>query len=129
MAYRIQRKSRILETMEVCNAKGDVDLTLTVDIDVDKIIARWNKVYVDLAQAKIAENPDRLGDCTCLLLELVFGAEQATRLLEYYEQRYSELLLDVFPFIAEVITPQINAASAARKEQMLAASKAVRRLG
>ena len=41
---------------------------------------------------------------------LVFGERQARDFLDYYENRYSEAFLDVIPFIADEIIPEVQKA-------------------
>ena len=54
---------------------------------------------------------------------VIFGEETAGKIVEFYEGRWTEMLLDLFPFINNEIMPKIRAASADRKAQLLEAAK------
>lgn len=133
--YQITRKNRIKEQLQLCHADGAVALTADVDLNVDKIAMRVNKAYEVLAMAQNAlqkdpENPATLtayGNAVVAVFAVIFGEENAGKILEFYENNYTEMLLDVFPFINNEIMPKIREASAERRAQLIAAAKAVKR--
>lgn len=130
--YTITRKNRIKEQLQLCHADGTVALTVDVDLNVDEISARVNKAYETLGQAqntlqKSPNSPEALeayGNAVLAVFNILFGEKDAAALLEFYEGNYTEMLLDVFPFINNEIMPKIREASADRKAQLLAATKA-----
>ena len=63
------------------------------------------------------------------MFNVIFGEEDAANILLFYEGNYTEMLLDVFPFVDGEIIPKIREASEARKAQLLAAAKATRKRG
>ena len=135
MAYQIKRKQHVQETLELCNTAGVVELSINVDIDVDKMggrIAAAQNV-MGMAQTLIAEKPDSaeaqeaFGSAVLALFAVIFGQDDADKIVHYYEGHYAEMLLDVMPFIAEVIMPEVQKASAARKQQLLATANSMRR--
>ena len=128
--YQITRKNRIKEQLQLCHANGDVALQVEVDINVDQMGARIKKAYDALGEAQNklkdgqdAEALEAYGKAVCLLLETVFGPENAAKIVEFYEASYSELLLDLCPFLQDEILPKVREASAARKEQLLAMAR------
>ena len=54
MAYQVQRKSRIKETLELLDETGAVVESLDVDLNVDQIAGRVNKAYEVLGAAQTA---------------------------------------------------------------------------
>jgi hypothetical protein len=135
--YQVTRKNRIKEQLQLCHADGSVALTADVDLNVDKIAARVNKAYEVLGMAQNAlqndpHNPETLtayGNAVAAVFAVIFGEENAAKIVEFYENNYTEMLLDIFPFINDHIMPQIREASAQRREQLIAASKAAKRSG
>lgn len=135
MAYQITRKNRIIEDLELCNADGSVAETFHVDLNVDQIAGRLNKARSALAQAQAdlrdapddAQKIEAMGNAIIALFDVIFGEDGRKRIVEFYEDAYTEMLVDVFPFIADVILPKIEAASEARKNQLLAAAKTNKR--
>lgn len=129
MAYQIIRKSRITEELELCRADGTVAERLTVDIDIDSIGARVYKAYENMAIAQLdlqkdKRNVEAFGRAVLNLFVVIFGEDGATRIAAFYENKEGEMLLDLIPFINNVVMPQVSAASAHRKQQLLDAAKA-----
>lgn len=132
MAYQVVRKSKIHEELELCHADGTVAERLTVDLDIDIHLQRVNKAYENLAMAQIdlqKENitAEKFGRAVLNLFAVLFGEDGKNRIVAFYEGKEMEMLLDLFPFINNVIMPQLEAASAARKQQLLEAAKASKR--
>jgi len=133
--YQITRKNRIKEQLQLCNADGSVGLTLDVDLDVDKVVMRVNKAYDALGEAQNAlqkapqsqEAMETYGKAFIAVLNVVFGEEGAKQLLEFYEGNYSELLLDIAPFLTDEIMPKIREASEARKAQLVDVARRVQK--
>lgn len=132
MAYQVQRKSRIKETLDLLDETGAVVESLDVDLNVDQIAGRVNKAYEVLGAAQTAlqknarsdEALEAYGKAVLAVFDVIFGEDGAKKLISFYEGNFNEMLLDVFPFINDEIMPKIRAASADRREQMLAAVKA-----
>ena len=131
MAYQIIRKNRIIEDLELCRADGTVAETVHVDLNVDQIAGRLQKARKALAQAQddLRSAPDdekkveALGNAVIALFDVIFGVSGREKIVNFYEGAYSEMLVDIFPFISDVIMPKINEASKARLEQLQAATR------
>ena len=136
MAYQITRKNRIKEELQLCHADGSVALSINVDLNVDEMAGRLAKAQDTLAQAQntARENPtseealEAYGNAIGSLFTVLFGEDNTVKILDFYEGNYSEMLLDIFPFINDVIMPAIRDASASRKDQLLAAAKMAKRM-
>lgn len=132
MSYQVQRKSRIKETLELLDETGAVVESLDVDLNVDQIAGRVNKAYEVLGAAQTAlqknarsdEALEAYGKAVLAVFDVIFGEDGTKKLISFYDGNFNEMLLDVFPFINDEIMPKIRAASADRREQMLAAVKA-----
>lgn len=131
--YEITRKARLQEKLVLKNTDGTTAHTLNVDINVDEFAGRWNKARATLSEAQEmlqAHDSEKslvaYGNAVIGLMQLIFGEDQAATLLTFYENRYTEMLLDVFPFINDCIAPKINETSKARLEQI---NRAVKRSG
>lgn len=131
MAYTVTRKNRIREQLQLCHENGDIALTVDVDLNVDEIAARVNKAYEVLgsAQLDLEKDPhsekamEAYGKAVIAVFEVIFGEENAQNILLFYEGNYTEMLLDLFPFINDEIMPKIREASESRKNQLLDAAK------
>lgn len=132
MAYTVTRKNRIKEQLQLCHADGTVALVCDVDLNVDVIANRVSKAYETLAIAQntLQENPrdaramEAYGNAVIAVFDVIFGEENTQKIVEFYENNWSEMLLDLFPFINNEIMPKIQEASDERKAQLLEAAKA-----
>lgn len=132
MAYQIARKAKISETLELYRADGSLAETINVDLDIDLMGGRVNKARENMAIAQLElekdkRNIDAFGRAVLALFNVIFGEDGTRRIVAFYDGKEGEMLLDLFPFINNVIMPQVEAASAARKQQLLEAAKASKR--
>ena len=118
--------------LELLDETGAVVESLDVDLNVDQIAGRVNKAYEVLGAAQTAlqknarsdEALEAYGKAVLAVFDVIFGEDGTKKLISFYDGNFNEMLLDVFPFINDEIMPKIRAASADRREQMLAAVKA-----
>ena len=128
--YQVKRKNKITETIQLCHADGSVAEQIDVVINVDQLGAKVNKAYelLGIAQNTLSKNSrspelmNEFGRAVIALFQAIFGDENTEKITSFYEGSESEMLLDLFPFINDVIMPQIREASAARREQLKAAA-------
>ena len=129
--YQITRKNRIKETLQLCHANGDVACEIDVDLNVDEIAGRVNKAREVLAMAQNTLQKDQdsasameaYGNAVVALFNVLFTEDGTRQMVEFYEGNYTEMLLDVFPFINNEIIPKIQAASEDRKAQLMEAAR------
>ncbi len=132
MAYQITRKAKITETLELYRADGSLAETINVDLDIDLMGGRVNKARENMAIAQLElekdkRNVEAFGRAVLSLFNVIFGEDGTRRIVDFYDGKEGEMVLDMFPFINNVIMPQVEAASAARKQQLLDAAKASKR--
>ena len=122
MAYQAKKHKRFQEDFELVNEQGDVVHSLHVDLDVDDLVPRLNRKYTALVRAlaetseakrgKITSSEDanqrfeHLGHAVVDILEAVFGKEDTSLILDFYENRYVELTKEVVPFITKCVIPR-----------------------
>lgn len=135
MAYQITRKNRVVEKLELCHADGTVALAIDVDINVDdkgNEIAKAQQALLN-AQELVRKDPksdkakEAFGMTVIALFIVLFGKENTNNILAFYDNKYAEMLIDLFPFIDDVIMPRVREASASRKEQLLNMARASKR--
>lgn len=133
--YTITRKNRIKEELQLCHADGTVACVLEVDLNVDEIANRVNKAYetLGMAQNELQKAPndpramETYGKAVCAVFDVIFGEDGTQKLMEFYENHYTEMLLDVFPFINDEIMPKIKEASELRRKQLVEAARKMRK--
>ena len=118
MAYKIKRKKVLCEELVIKDAAGMDELRLSVNMAIDKTLAQFNRLRRMLGelQAEAEKDPHsetaaaNLGVVIVAFFELIFGKDGCKKLLDYYDNSYTEMLEDVAPFIVDVVIPQMNLA-------------------
>lgn len=116
--YQITR-TRIVEQLEIDD--NGTKTVLDVDISADAILKEYNKAQYAIAQAQLSAQKAKnekdaeaaetaMGEAVLSLFKVIFGQEQLEKILQIYDNRTLEMLGDIAPFIAEVVTPRIQEA-------------------
>ena len=133
--YKVQRKQTIEDELVIENSKGEEALRLHVRLYVDDVLGQYNRLRRMLGEAQYnaGKNPTddkalaALGMTVMALFSLIFGEKGAQELEKYYENRWTEMLQDVAPFVSECINPQIDAAMRQRGERFRSISKPIKK--
>lgn len=122
--YKVQRAGHIESDLQITD-KGK-ELTLHVDLHVEDVLQSYNKAALEVAKAQeksklisgaadgtftpeqINESYEALGATIVTLFTVIFGEEQTRKVIDFYQGRYIEMLMDVSGFIAEEISPKIR---------------------
>ena len=114
--YQITR-NHVVEDLKVTDAGTGEELVLHVDLSVDQVLQRYLQAAEAFAKARnnankglTEERVEKLGEAILNLFVVIFGQEQAQKLVDFYGESYTEMLADVVPFINEVVAPKINEA-------------------
>ncbi len=130
MAYQVGRSRKIRENLELVDDNGNVVTTVYTDIDADKIAKEFNKRVNAIIRAEIAaKSLPKSGEITAMtteqaeaanasvqsygeavinLFQLIFGDEGTQTILDFYDNAYFEMSMQVFPFILDVVKPRIE---------------------
>lgn len=132
--YELKRSEKIIEQIKV----GDE--IIDVNLDAGAIQARFTKGYNELVRAQAAlngatsddidgmsERLEQYGNAVVGVLQVVFGEDNAHKILAFYEGNYTEMFSQIYPFIAEVIIPKISEASQRKADELKAMYKGRRK--
>lgn len=121
MAYKISRSLRLQEEVELVDEKNHKSVMLEVDISPEKMAMDFQKHYNEVVAAQVqikrlqSEGAKVAGDmlqqyglAITALIQCVFGEENTQTILEFFENNYIELTLQVLPFIADRVQPCIS---------------------
>ena len=131
MAYKITRTQKITETLELSDKNGNVIDSIDIDIDADAVCTAFRKKQTEVIDAErrlkeIRKNGvetdlecayEAYGNAVIAIFELIFGEDGTKKLLEFFEDNYIEMGIQVVPFINAVIVPKINETLRNRKSQ------------
>lgn len=137
MAYQVTRSKRITETLELTDEKGNVVESIYVNLDADAVCTAFRKKQTEVIDAErrlkeIRKNGvetdlecayEAYGNAVIAIFELIFGEDGTKKLLEFFEDNYIEMGIQVVPFINAVIVPKINETLRNRKAQIRALHK------
>lgn len=140
MAYQIKKSKKIVEELALMDDNGTIDMMLKIEINPDRIISEYRKIELMLAKAEKAakenntsESAKVYGDMIITYMTLLFGDDNTSKLINYYDGRYTDMLVDVMPFINNVIRPQLEKTAKAKKELLAKnygfSKYAIRKLG
>ena len=129
--YTVQRKQTINDELVINDSKGEEALRLPVKLHIDDILAQYNRLRAMLGEAQhnLQTNPTdevALTSYGLVLTEffsLIFGRAGCDKLIAFYGDndpdkcRWTEMLMDVAPFVTDVINPQVQAAMKERAER------------
>lgn len=126
--YKVKRQSHIKEQLQI--EDNGQELILEVDICVDDIMrdyvelgSRLNNLRQALQKERTDELIEAFGRTVTAYFVLFFGEEQTEKLLELYAHRYHEMLLDITPFLQDVVVPRIVEAQSEMKDKYVALAK------
>lgn len=121
MTYQAKRKQHYTETLELVDEIGTVRHSVVVDLDPGVVAENLSRKYTELirvkreADAVDQKNPEslvqayqNLGDAVMGMIEAVFGTENANVIFAFYGERYNEMLVEVMPFVNDVVIPEVR---------------------
>ena len=127
--YKLQRKERVFEQLELSNADGSLYKVIDVDLDADTTVKNISEKQIALINAQkqlqtadatnTTKTLELIGKVTVDLFEAIFGTENTQDILKFYENKPVEMCRDILPFITEVIIPQVRKTASDNKKNLL----------
>ena len=134
MAYQAKRKSEYTQDFELVDESGRVVHSMKVAIDPGSMVEKLSREHVELLRVKkevdklqtnhVAHKEliaayETLGDAVIAMIKSVFGEEDTKVILEFYRNRYNDIIAEVMPFIIDVVLPDIRRISQENKREIL----------
>lgn len=132
MAYQVTRSKRITETLELTDEKGNVVDSIDVNFDADAVCTAFRKKQIAIIDAErrlkavrksgvetdINVAYETYGVAVVGIFDLIFGDEGTKKILEFFEENYIEMGVQIVPFIRTVVIPQIEQSLAEHKQKI-----------
>lgn len=122
--YTITKSSKVVEQLELKDENGNSEI-LNIEINISPELAkRYRTLQVQLMNLQNkhpnndTERIEQIGECITKMFQLLFGDVNSERIFRFYENNYIVMCNDIFPFIQNVIIPQIQKFSKSREKQM-----------
>lgn len=131
MNVKFTRTKKLEDTIELVNESGGSE-TLRVSLDLDTVARGFLQKYNALEaahrklrelqknkkKADFEESAALYGSVVIDLLELVFGKENTSEILLFYENSYFEMVQQIMPYITGRVLPEIRAALKRQKNRL-----------
>ena len=135
---QIQRKQHFEDTLELLDEQGNVCVTLPISLNIEDVYVKVHNARRAVAKAEEAlrkeqteETVNAYGEAVCFLFSGIFGDEGCEKIVRHYDGRYTEMLLDILPYLIETVFPKFDELSSKRLQQAVelrrAADKAASR--
>ena len=119
--YTIKQRSKsIHKQLAIIPNDGKEQVIFNVDIIPEQVAGKFGELCWKIQQETEKKQADyaALGEAIVGLLSIIFGAEQTKTIMDIYKSNYTDLLLDITPFLIEEIKPAIIEASKNKREEM-----------
>ena len=125
--YRIKRQENLKETLLI--EYKDKELVVNVEMNITEKMKAYTSISrkLDIFLAKASKNEvdsKVLGETIVSLFVLIFGEKQTNEIIAFYDNDYTSMLIDIMPFIRDVVTPMFVKA---RKEKIALMKKNTKR--
>lgn len=116
--YEVKKTETIKEQAKFTDSRGN-ELIISVTINPMAIARKTSVELVEVRdlQKKAKANPGdirlvgELGDATQRMLDTILGVDNTQNLMRFYEDDMLAMVMDVMPFVLEVLYPKILASS------------------
>lgn len=119
--YTVEKKNDLIDTLCLKN-KGE-ELKIEVKLNLTKTLTAFEKSFrkLQLVQIEIQKGSKdfkKMGDAILDVFEIVFGKEDSAKMINFYDGDYTTLLIDVYPFIINVVFPAFEKAKKQRQKEI-----------
>ena len=124
--YVIQKSQAFTDTITFQTNGEAEDLTVPIKLNVtSELIPQYRAVQLRMLELQKQNQTDPgneavingIGECVAQTMTLLFGEENAEAIIRFYDNDLAQMLMDVFPYIRDVIIPQIEKIAKERKQQ------------
>lgn len=119
--YTIKQRSKAVhKQLMIIPNDGREQVIFNVDLIPEQVAGKFGELCWKIQQEteKKQINAAALGEAIVGLLTIIFGIEQTKTIMEIYKNNYTDLLLDITPFLIEEIKPAIIEASKNKREEL-----------
>ena len=110
--YQIKRSEVLSETLQI-EYHGKF-LEVKCEMNVAKKMQEYKKasrsvnLLIEESRKGTLDDPKKLGEAITALFILTFGEAGTKDIVDFYDDDYISMLLDVMPFFNDVVTPMFN---------------------
>ena len=120
-----KRKKKVFETFALADEDGNIVHTYDVSCDPEEHLIEYNRAINKIIKAEqlIKEEPNPqnyeiYGQAIIDMMGIFFGENASREILDFFEDRYTEMITEVFPFITDVLMPKMREISEKELEKV-----------
>lgn len=135
--YKIKCTRKFYDTLVLCDEQGEVQKELKIEVDIDAIATGFREVLTKLekAQKSLQDNQKlkkqnefdkayyEYGEALIKMFEMCFGTENTEEIVTFFENRYTEMSVEIVPYITKEIIPLVGEAIKQKKNSLKKAGK------
>ena len=110
-----KRKKKVFETFALADEDGNIVHTYDVSCDPEEHLIEYNRAINKIIKAEelIKEEPNPqnyeiYGQAIIDMMGIFFGEDASREILDFFEDRYTEMITEVYPFITDVLMPKMR---------------------
>lgn len=124
--YQIKQSKPFHDQLSIETKTGETKV-FDVTINITPQLAKdYRAIQIKLLELNKKHNENKedfsvitgIGECVVDTMKLLLGEENTKELVEIYDEDYTSMLYDVFPYINEVIVPEIQKIAKEKKQQV-----------
>lgn len=124
--YQIKQSKPFHDQLSIETKTGETKV-FDVTINITPQLAKdYRAIQIKLLELNKKHNENKedfsvitgIGECVVDTMKLLLGEENTKELVEIYDEDYTSMLYDVFPYINEVIVPEIQKIAREKKQQV-----------
>lgn len=124
--YTLRQSALFSDEIELAKNDGTsefITINLNITPDLVKEYRKLQLQYIDY-QKKTAENPkdvvaiEKAGEVIVGILALLFGKENAEKIINFYSDDYIQTMVNLYPYIENTLVPRLNEIIRQRKHDL-----------
>lgn len=124
--YTLRQSALFSDEIELAKNDGTsefITINLNITPDLVKEYRKLQLQYIDY-QKKTAENPkdvvaiEKAGEVIVGILALLFGKENAEKIINFYSDDYIQMMINLYPYIENTLVPRLNEIIRQRKHDL-----------
>lgn len=134
MTYQAKRTHGYIQELELVEADGTVVHCLKVALDPGTMAERLSRQHMEIVKVQkevqaidasiknqkiLLDAYQKLGNAVMTEIRSVFGDEQSDIIFDFYNGDYNSIVKEVYPFISEVVIPDVRRIAQQNKREIL----------
>lgn len=126
--YKITKSKKFTDQLELEDGNKKELVEVTIDLNAGKI-KRYRALQIKAIELQKQHSnnsePDnedeilsQIGTCVIDIFVLLFGEKATDKILKFYENDYTQMFYDIYPYIEDVIIPEIKRTIKIRAQQI-----------